>query len=44
MHLGTKKHLIGELLSKGTTPHLTCPRVQYTDRGKSAIVVDGDDR
>jgi DNA topoisomerase VI subunit B len=24
--------------------HLTCPRVQYTDRGKSAIVVDGDDR
>jgi hypothetical protein len=22
--------------------HLACPRVAYTDRGKSAIVVDGD--
>jgi hypothetical protein len=22
--------------------HLTCPRVAYTDRGKSAIVVEGD--
>jgi hypothetical protein len=24
--------------------HLVCPRVAYTDRGKSAIVVDGDAR
>jgi hypothetical protein len=23
--------------------HLACPRIAYTDRGKSAIVVDGDD-
>lgn len=22
--------------------HMACPRVAYTDRGKSAIVVDGD--
>jgi hypothetical protein len=23
--------------------HVACPRVQYTDRGKSAIVVEGED-
>jgi hypothetical protein len=23
--------------------HVACPRVEYTDRGKSAIVVDGTD-
>ena len=24
--------------------HMACPRVAYTDRGKSAIVVEGDDK
>src|SRR5262249_29788320 len=24
--------------------HLSCPRIAYTDRGKSAIVVDGEEK
>ena len=23
--------------------HMACPRVEYTDRGKSAVVIDGDE-
>ena len=40
--------VLAEVRANTTQPviavlHLACPRVAYTDRGKSAIVVDGDD-
>jgi DNA topoisomerase VI subunit B len=39
--------MLAELHASATEPviaalHLTCPRVTYTDRGKSAIVIDGE--
>jgi DNA topoisomerase VI subunit B len=40
--------ILAEVRANTTQPviavlHLACPRVAYTDRGKSAIVVEGDD-
>jgi hypothetical protein len=40
--------ILSEVRANTTQPviavlHLACPRVAYTDRGKSAIVVEGDD-
>jgi DNA topoisomerase VI subunit B len=39
--------MLAELRASATEPviaalHLTCPRVTFTDRGKSAIVIDGE--
>jgi hypothetical protein len=41
--------LLAELNASSTEPviaalHLICPRVSYTDRGKSAIVIDGESK